>query len=184
MDDGERLPINDITIDINDNEESIRSVRSGRSGYKPECPRLPVPAKLFWLWNLLFELTVGILYIGLMSVAGDDYGGFAVVIGGLLFVCAHTAVSAALFKRYYQKNRVPAWKFVLWNSLPLFIIGAVMILIPILSNFIENDLDLGFVLVSGVFGLCFACYSAVYGVFLTAVLGIGHLIERNREKSR
>lgn len=168
---------NDIIITITDYEEPYRPRRPGN---KPERPRLPISGKLIALWNLLFELIVGIPFFGLMAVVGDDSGGGAAVIGGLLFACVHTAASAVAFNRFYCKHGgVPAWKFVLLNVLPLLIIGAVLILIPILSETVAvfDFFSLDFVLLSGVFGICFSGYSVLYGALLSAVLGIGNLIE-------
>lgn len=173
MNDGESLPINDITIDINDNEEPIRS---GRSGNNSGRSGLPAVAKHFALWNLLFELVVGVLFLCFMAALHDD--GSAIFICGLIFACVHTAISVDLFKRYYQKNGVPAWKFALLNFLPLFIIGVVMILVPVISELTGFSIGIEFDLMSGVYGVCFAGYSIVYGVFLTAALGIGRLIEK------
>lgn len=170
---------NDITVIITDNEEPFRP-RS--SGDKPERPRLPRSSKFIALWNLLFELIIGIPFLGLMAVVGDDHGGGAVIFCGLLFAFAHMIISVTLFYRHYCENGVPAWKFVLLNVLPLLIIGAVLILIPILSEttalFDDLDLSLGFLLYSGFLGICFGGYSIVYGALLSAVLGIGHLTKR------
>lgn len=117
-----------ITVTINENEEPIRSGHSGRLGYKPERPRLPVAAKLAALWSLLFGLFAGIPFILFNALLGDDWGAGAVVIAALLFVCAHTAASAVSFGRYERKYGVSEWKFVLLNALPLLALGAVSFL--------------------------------------------------------
>lgn len=168
---------NNITITINDDEQPIRSERSGRSEKNSGCSGLLFSAKLFWSWNLLFELVIGVPFIGLMSMFGDD--GSAVIICGLIFACVHTAASAAMFKKHYRKNGVPAWKFVLLNALPLLLISVFIYVIALLMIHVFV-LDLEFILWLWYFSVSSFLYSAVYGVFLTAVLGIEHMIERSR----
>lgn len=168
---------NNITIVINDYEEPFRT---GRSGNKTERPRLPIAAKLIALWNLLFELIIGVPFIFLMAWLGDDCGAGAVVVATLLFVCAHTAASAVSFRRYKLKYKIPAWKFVLLNALPLLFIGALAFVIPWLVPIFGFNFGLGDAIFFVILSVCFSGYSVVYGVLLTAVLGIGHLIERKK----
>lgn len=169
---------NDLTVIITDNEETYSS---GSSGDNPEPPRLAAAAKLIALWNLLFELVVGVPFIFLMSWVGDDFGAGAVVICGLLFACAHTAASAVSFKRYNRKYGVSAVKFVLLNALPLFLIGAVRYAAALMGIYITTDLGTGIllaVLYTGFFG-----YSVVYAALLSVVLGIKHAVgKRSAER--
>lgn len=144
-----------------------------------DLPRLPVGAKLLALWNLLFELIVGVPYIFLMSWVGDDFGAAAAVIGGLLFACAHTAASVVSFKRYKRKYEVSAPKFVLMDALPLFIIGALIFLITHMEAFTA---DFGTAILLAVFCVCFSGYSIVYAALLSAVLGIKFTIAKRKER--
>lgn len=169
MNDTEKLQDNnDITVVISDYEEPCRT---GRSGDKPERPGLPVAAKLAALWSLLFGLFVGIPFIFFNAWLGDDYGAVAVVIAALLFVCAHTAASAVSFGRYKRKYNVPARKFVLLNALPLLALGAV----SFLAAWTVGGWD---GLFFAIIAICYGGYSVVYGVLLTAALGIEHLIKK------
>lgn len=168
---------NDFTVIITDYEEPYRS---GSSGDDPEPPRLATGAKLIALWNLLFELIVGVPFIFLMSWVGDDFGADAVVICGLLFACAHTAASAVSFKRYNRKYGVSAVKFVLLNALPLFLIGAVRYAAALMGIYITTDLGTGIllaVLYTGFFG-----YSVVYAALLSAALGIMHAVGNGKRR--
>lgn len=168
---------NDFTVIINDDEEPYRS---GSSGDDPEPPRLATGAKLIALWNLLFELIVGVPFIFLMSWVGDDFGAGAVVICGLLFACAHAAASAVSFKRYNLKYGVSAVKFVLLNALPLFLIGAVRYAAALMGIYITTDLGTGIllaVLYTGFFG-----YSVVYAALLSAALGIMHAVGNGKRR--
>lgn len=140
-------------------------------------PRLPLGAKLLALWNLLFELIVGVPYIFLMSWVGDDFGAAAAIIGGLLFACAHTAASAAAFKRYKRKYEVSAPKFVSMNALPLFLIGALIFLTEKMEAFTA---DFGTAILLAVFCVCFMGYSVVYAALLSAVLGIKHAVGKRK----
>lgn len=161
---------NNITIVINDYKDPYRM---GRSGNKPERPRLPIAAKLTALWSSLFGLFVGIPIFFFMAWLGDDFGAGTVVVSALLFVCVHAAASAVLFKRYKRKYKVPAWKFVLLNALPLLALGAV----SFLTAWAVGGWDS---LLFEIFAMCYGGYFVVYGVLLSAVLGIGHLIERRK----
>lgn len=169
---------NNITITINENDEPIRSGHSGRSGNNSGRSGLLFSTKLFWLWNLLFELITGIAFIYFMSLFHDD--GSAVIICGLIFVCVHTAASAALFKQHYCKNCIPAWKFVLLNALPLFLIGVFIYAVDGLMSEVFCVFGLDLTMALWFFSVSSFLYSVVYGVLLTAALGIGHLIERKR----
>lgn len=170
---------NNITVTINENEEPIRSGHSGRSGNNSGRSGLLFSTKLFWIWNLLFELITGSAFIYFMSLFHDD--GSAIFVCGALFACFHAAVSVSLFKRHYRENGIRAWKFALLCFLPLLLIGAAMFLIYALSEtFGYGGFGSYQTFIMAVFGFCFACYSVVYGVILAAVLGIGHLIERKK----
>ncbi len=161
---------NDITVIITDYEEPYRPRRSGNNS---ERPRLPVSAKLFALWSLLFGLIVGVPYIFLMAWFGDDFGAGAVIVCGLLFACIHTAASAVSFRRYKRKYGVSVWQFVLLSVLPLLALGAV----SYLTAWAVGGWD---GLFFAIFAVCYGGYSVVYGALLSAALGIGHLIERGR----
>lgn len=150
--------------DIDNNDITIRE--------ESERPRLAAAEKLIVLWNLLFELVVGVPFIILMA----DFGASTRVFGGLLFVCAHTAASAVSFKRYKRKYGVSAPKFVSLNALPLFLIGAVMYVAGLVSK------DLGITLLFGVFCVCFLGYSVVYASLLSAVIGIMHAVGKRKER--
>ena len=166
---------NDITITINDDEEPIRSGYSGRSENNSGRSGSAATAKLFWLWNLLFELITGTAFIFFMLMFHDD--GSAVFVCGTVFACFHAAFSVSLFKARYRENGVPAWKFALQCFLPLLLIGGAMLLFYAISE--SSGFGSFFAFGAAVFGFLFMCYSVVYGVILTAVLGIGHLIGRS-----
>lgn len=153
----------DFTVVITDDEERCRSGSEGAA----LAPRLATRAKLIALWNLLFGLVVGVPFVLLMSWVGDDFGAGAVVICGLLFACAHTAASAASFKRYKRKYGVSAWQFVLLCVLPLLALGAV----SYLTAWAVGGWD---ALFFAIFALSYGGYAVVYGVLLSAVLGIMH----------
>ena len=141
--------------------------------------RLPVGAKLLALWNLLFELIVGVPYIFLMSWVGDDFGAAAAIIGGLLLASVHTAASAVSFKRYKRKYGVSAWKFVLLNALPLFLIGTLIFLAAQTEAF---TVDFGTAILLAVFCVCFLGYSAVYAALLSIALGIKRAVDGRKER--
>lgn len=164
---------NDFTVDITDYEEPCHS---GSSGDNPEPPRLATRAKLIALWNLLFGLVVGVPFIFLMSWVGDDLGAVAVVIGGLLFACAHAAASAVSFTRYKRKYNVSAWQFVLLCVLPLLALGAVSYLTALAVGGWDS-------LFFAIFALCYGGYSVVYAALLSAALGIMHAVgKRSAER--
>lgn len=168
----------DFTVEITD-EEPVQ--HSGSFGNMPK--RLPRGTKLLALWNLLFELIVGVPFIFLMSWVGDDFGTGAVVICGVLFACAHTAASAVSFNRYKRKYEVSAPNFVTLNALPLFLIGAVIYFAGWSGLIVTNNFGIGIFL--AVFCACFLGYSAVYAALLSAVLGIKHAVgKRKRGKKR
>lgn len=171
---------NDFTVIITDYEEPHRS---GSSGDNPEPPRLSAAAKLIALWNLLFELIVGVPYIFLMSWAGDDFGAGAVVICGLLFACAHTAASAVSFKRYNRKYGVSAVKFVLLNALPLFLICAVRYAAALMGIYITTTIDRGTGILLAVLYTGFFGYSVVYAALLSAALGIMHAAGNGKRRN-
>lgn len=163
----------DFTVEITD-EEPVQ--HSGSFGNMPK--RLPRGTKLLALWNLLFELIVGVPFIFLMSWVGDDFGTGAVVICGVLFACAHTAASAISFKWYKRKYGVSAPKFVLLNALPLFLIGAVVYFTVWSGLVVISDFVIAILL--AVFCACFWGYSVVYAALLSAVLGIMHAVGNGR----
>ncbi|MDE6727970.1 MAG: hypothetical protein K2J80_08535 [Oscillospiraceae bacterium] len=170
---------NDFTVIITDHEEPCRS---GSSVDNPEPSRSTAAAKLIALWNLLFELIVGVPFIFLMSWVGDDFGAGAVVIGGLLFACAHTAASTVSFKRYERKYEVSAPKFVTLNALPLFLIGAVIYFAGWSGLIVTNNFGIGIML--AVFCVCFLGYSVVYAALLSAMLGIKHAVGKRENGER
>lgn len=177
--------IGDIVIEITDvDKKSKQQPRcSEHDNEFLERPRLPIAAKLIALWNLLFELVVGVPYIFLMLWVGDDFSMEAVVICGFLFAIVHTAASACSFGRYNRKYGVSEWKFVLLNVLPLLFIlcsvwGVLWFLVSVLK--VGLTFSIGFVILMLVFTVCFAGYSVVYGVFLSMSLGVRFAVCRKR----
>lgn len=177
--------IDDIIIDITDVDKkpNRQTQHSERDNERPERPCLPIAVKLIALWNLLFELVVGVPYIFLMLWVRDDFGMEAVVICGFLFAVVHTAASACSFGRYNRKYGVSEWKFVLLNVLPLLFIlcsvwGVLLFLVSVLK--VGLTFSIGFVILMLVFTVCFAGYSVVYGVFLFMSLGIRFAVCRKR----
>lgn len=150
----------DSIVGIADNENGVRSSQS--TGDKP---KLPIAAKLTPLWSLLFGGVIGVPFIFLMSWLGDDWGAGAVVIAALIFVCAHSAGSALLFRRLGRKYGVPKWKFVPLSVIPLLAVGVIMYTA---ASFIKGWSSLSW----AVFGVCFAGYSVVYAALLSMLLGV------------